>query len=318
MSSRSLAQQWQFPRYKVFERHVRAAASNWFKEKGYIVHSKMPYCLSILNDWKKNIILEEVADYIEKFKNDCEQAGEPFPLHKYIHHGLSSQAMAFNLIGPLVTRNDLDPLLRLLNHGNGFSVQATSASFEYEDRAVFNEDTGQPTSIDVVLNNEANQPVVFIESKFVEKEFGSCSVFAGGDCSGRNPLIDKNQCFLHFIDRKYWELMEKYGFDVALRDEKQCVFVAHYQFFREVLFSIEKGGIFVLLSDERSPVFHCSVNGSDNGVMPFLTEFVPDQYKSGIISISIQKLVGEIKESVIHQDWIGDFENKYGLKRELK
>ena len=242
MNSRRLAQQWQFPRYKVFERHVRTAASNWFKEKGYTVHSKMPYCLSSLNDWKKNIILEEVADYVEKFKDNCERLGKPFPLHKYVHHGLSSQAMAFNLIGPLITRNDLDPLLRILNHGNVFSVQATSASFEYEDRTVFNEDTGQPTSIDVVLNDGGYQPAVFIESKFVEKEFGGCSVFAGGDCSGRNPLTDKNQCFLHFIDRKYWELMEKNGFDVVLRDEKQCIFVAHYQFFREVLFSIEKGG----------------------------------------------------------------------------
>ena len=71
-------------------------------------------------------------------------------------------------------------------------------------------------------------------------------------------------------------------FDVALKNEKQCIFVAHYQFFREVLFSIEKDGVFVLLSDERSPVFHCSVNGSDNGLMPFLMEFVPEQYKNRI------------------------------------
>ena len=181
-------------------------------------------------------------------------------------------------------------------------------------RTAFNEDTGQPTSIDVVLNDEGNKPAVFIESKFVEKEFGGCSVFAGGDCSGRNPLTEKNQCFLHFIDRKYWELVEKYGFDVVLKNEKQCVFVAHYQFFREVLFSIEKGGTFVLLSDERSPVFHCSVNGSDNGVMPFLMEIVPAQFKSRIMSISIQKLVDEIRMSDHHDDWIGEFEAKYGLE----
>jgi hypothetical protein len=315
MNSRQLAQKWQFPRYKTFEKEVRESASNWLKKKGFYINPRRPYCLSSLSDWKNNIILHEVADYIDDYKKQCEGNRKPFPLHKYVHHGLSSQAMAFNLIGPLITRNDLNPLLSLLNHGENYSVQATSASFEHEDRKVFKEDAGQPTSIDVVLNNEDGQPVVFIESKFVEKEFGGCSVFAGGDCNGRNPLHNKSGCFLHFIGRKYWDLIEKYGFDVALKNEKQCIFVAHYQFFREVLFSIEKDGVFVLLSDERSPVFHCSVNGSDNGLMPFLMEFVPEQYKNRILSISIQKLVGEIKKSVKHQDWICEFEAKYGLQQ---
>ena len=102
MNSRRLAQQWPFPRYKQFEQQLRQSASNWFDVKGFQSHPNMPYCLREWSDWKKNIILDEVSLYIEKVKDDCEAGGRPFPLHKFIHHGLSSQAMAFNLIGPLI------------------------------------------------------------------------------------------------------------------------------------------------------------------------------------------------------------------------
>ena len=314
MNSRQLAQKWPFPRHKPFEKKLRIAASNWFRNKNFNTHPRMPYCLSEWDEWKKNIILDEVSMYIETYKNNCEKNSNPFPLHKYIHHGLSSQAMAFNLIGPLITRNDLSPLLVALQKKNiQISSQIKTASFEYEDRTVFNEDSGQPTSIDIVLKNENEEPVVFIESKLVEKEFGGCSVFSAGDCSGKNPIQEKKQCYLHFIGRKYWELVEKYEISTAIRNEQQCIFVAHYQYFREVLLSLAKGGIFVLLSDARSPVFHCEINGENKGLMPFLLEFVPNKYKNRIASISIQELVETIKNSKHHQDWISDFEIKYGI-----
>jgi hypothetical protein len=314
MNSRQLAQKWTFPRHKLFEKELRIAASNWFKNRGYSTHSRMSYCLNNWDDWKKNIILDEVAAYIEKHKEGCERDRKPFPLHKYVHHGLSSQAMEFNLIGPLITRNDFEPLLQLLTQKNvDVSGHVISASFEYEDRNVFNEDSGQPTSIDIVLKNEKGNPIVFVESKLVEKEFGGCSIFSGGDCSGQNPLSDKGRCYLHFIGRKYWDLIEKYGFSETLKAEQQCIFVAHYQYFREVLFSLEKDGTFVLLSDQRSPVFHCTANGTNKGLMPFLLQFVPDEYKDRIASVSIQELVNSIKKSGKHQDWVKDFESKYGL-----
>ena len=203
MNSRQLAQKWPFPRHRLFEKELRKAASNYFKSKGYSTHPRMSYCLNKWDEWKNNIILEEVASYIEKFKEGCEKDNKPFPLHKYVHHGLSSQAMAFNLIGPLITRCDFEPFIRLLQKKNIELVKnINSAEFEYENRTVFNEDTGQPTSIDIVLKNEDDKPIVFIESKLVEKEFGGCSVFAGGDCNGQNPLQNKEQCYLHFIGRK--------------------------------------------------------------------------------------------------------------------
>jgi hypothetical protein len=163
------------------------------------------------------------------------------------------------------------------------------------------------------LRDDRAEPIIFIESKLVEKEFGGCSVFSDGDCSGENPMTNKKQCYLHFIGRRYWDLMEKYGFTEMLRYERQCIFVAHYQFFREILFALEKGGIFVLLSDERSPVFHCEGDGIDKGLMPFLLTFVPKQWSDRIISVSIQELVAKIKKFKQHRDWVGEFEHKYGL-----
>ena len=314
MNSKKLAQKWPVPRYKKFEEQLRQSASAWFKKKQFSTHPKRPYCLKDRSDWKKNIILDEVSAYVEQVKNNCEKEGKPFPLHKYVHHGLSSQALVFNLIGPLITRDDYKPLTRLLKRKNVENAhQIASAIFEYEDRSVFNEDSGQPTSIDIVLRDGKETPFIFIEGKLVEKEFGGCSVFAGGDCNGASPIADKDQCYLHFIGRSYWDLMDRYGFTDNLRQERQCIFVAHYQFFREVLFSLEKGGIFILLSDERSPVFHCDVKEANRGLIPFLLTFVPQKLKGRILSISVQELVSEIQAIRNHNDWINEFKRKYGL-----
>jgi hypothetical protein len=313
MNSRRKAKEWIFPRHKEFESELRISSSEWFKEKGFKVHSKIPYCLDKLENWKNNIVLPEVAEYIENFKCQSEKVGKPFPLHKYAHHGLSSQAMVFNLVGPLITRNDLSPLIKLLE-SKGISGILKNAEFEYEDRNVFNEDTGQPTSIDLVLFDSENKPAIFIESKLVESEFVGCSVFKKGDCSGKNPINDLNECFLHFIGRKYWELIKKYDFIEKLENERICVFVNYYQFFREILLSIDKNGYFVLLSDNRSPVFDYIVEGKRKGLIPLLKEFVPDQYQDRIIQITVQEVVEYISKSRNHSDWIDIFKDKYGLK----
>jgi len=275
----------------------------------------MPYCLAKWSDWGSNIILQEVRDFIRTYMAECEIKRKPFPLHKYIHHGLSSQAMTFNLIGPQITRNDYSPLTQLLElKGISLTSKVSHAVFEYEDREVFNEDAGQPTSIDVALFDSAGNPIVFIESKLVEQEFSGCSVFENGDCDGRNPVGRESDCYLHFIGRRYWDWMAKYEITKNLQDEKQCIFLAHYQFFREVLLSLEKGGNFVLLSDERSPVFHSKSDGVHRGIMPFLLECIPSRYRNRIISISIQELVRQCRSSNKHKDWVEDFEAKYGIR----
>jgi hypothetical protein len=48
----------------------------------------------------------------------------------------------------------------------------------------FNEDTGQPTLIDLVLFDKNTHPKIFMESKLVEAEFGGCSFFRKGDKKG--------------------------------------------------------------------------------------------------------------------------------------
>ena len=126
-------------------------------------------------------------------------------------------------------------------------------------------------------------------------------------------MNDKAECYLHFIGRKYWELIEKFGFDEKLKNEKICIFVNYYQFFREILLSLEKEGIFVLLYDERSPVFNYKVNGKTKGLMPLLLNFVPEKHKDKITLISVQEVIKSISKYDLHNDWIEEFKNKYGL-----
>jgi hypothetical protein len=310
-SSRRLAQDWTVPRHNTFVKELRESSKKWFFDKGLASHPKMGYILEKYEDWKNNIILKEVSEYIQKHKADRKQQSKAFPLHKYIHHGLSSQAMIFNLVGPLITRNDLGPLYEVFRR-NGIDIKHNigTAEFEYEDRTIFNEDTGQPTSIDLVLMDQDGNPLVFIESKLVEAEFGGCSVFASGDCNGKNPITNLDNCFLHFIGRKYWEVMGKHGFLEIIRNEKTCILINFYQFFREVLLSIEKNGIFTLLYDNRSTVFNYR---QGIGLMPFLIELVPGQHKNKVTMISIQELVVEIISTGRHNDWISEFKEKYGI-----
>lgn len=317
MNSRRKAKEWIYPRHTEFVSELRVSSADWFMKKGFPIHNKMPYCLDKLDNWRNNLVLSEVADYIENFKNNSKKNNKPFPLHRWAHHGLSSQAMVFNLIGPLITRSDFTPLTELLK-AKGISIKILKAQFEYEDRNVFNEDTGQPTSIDLVLFDSKNNPNVFIESKLVEAEFGGCSVFKKGDCAGGNPINDLQRCFLHFIGRKYWDLIDKYGFKDKLKNEKICVLVNYYQFFREILFSLEKDGVFVLLFDERSPVFNYKSGDKVRGLIPLLIEFVPEKYRDRIILLTVQEIVNSISLSGKHNDWISEFEIKYGLKKQQR
>jgi len=314
-NSRQLARTWPFKRYKAFERELRDTAAKWFSEKGLATHERMRYCLESLDNWPENIICPDVAEYIQQ-ENERNIGKESFPLHKYLHHGLSSQAMVFNLVGPLIVRNDLEPLRVAIERvGIAWPTGNVTAEFEYDDRTVFNEDSGQPTSIDLVISGETKG--IFIEAKLVEKEFGGCSVFSGGDCNGRNPIAyGLEGCYLHHIGRKYWDRMKEFGFgESAFVSGDICPFISYYQFFREVLLSLTKGGSFILLHDERNPVFlKTSKNGKESGLWPFLMESVPTEHTSSIGRVTIQQLVIAIDESGRHSDWIDDFKLKYGIE----
>lgn len=172
-NSRQLARDWPYPRHNQFIKHLKKAAKDWFETLDCNVHPTYNYCLAEWNDWHSNIILPEVASYIDDIRVKRAGNSQGFPLHDYVHHGLSSQALLFNLIGPLIVRGELEPLRKAV-YSSGLIWPGSSEQvfLEYEDRSVFNEDSGQPTSIDLVIGNPEFSGSLFIECKFVETEFG--------------------------------------------------------------------------------------------------------------------------------------------------
>lgn len=313
-SSRRNAQTWPYPRHKNFDKQLHEANTRWFAERGLAVNPRMSYLLARWEDWPKNIILPEVAKYIEAEQTRRSEQGRGFPLHKYIHHGLSSQAMLFNLIGPLVIQNDLAPLQKAFQAAEiPWPGRQTTLEFEVEDRAIFSEDTGQPTSIDFAIRGQDYSRPLFVEAKLVEKEFGGCSVFGSGDCDGRNPSGNFELCYLHHLGRKYWTLMDKHSFlNGPAGTSPICPLAMYYQFFRELIFAVESGGEFVLLYDERNPTFYSGTSPNERGLMPFLLSFVPALLKHHIHTISIQQVVAVFHEFENTQ-WLGEFEKKYAL-----
>lgn len=308
-SSKARAKTWPYPYHRRFEEQMRRVAADWFAARGLRTHPRYPYILAHHEDWTHNIILPEVADYIQA---ECDGYG--LALHRYIHHGLSSQAMVFNLIGPLIVQHDLRPLqTALAQHNVTWPDGQVSARFEYEDRSLFREDTGQPTSLDVVIADETLAPFLFIESKFVEKEFGGCSVFTQGDCNGRNPAQDFSTCYLHHLGRRYWELLAKYGFlSGRVGDNITCILATYYQFFREMLFAMELNAHLVLLIDARNPTFYWDGPGGPRGLVPFLTSLIPTAVQQRFTLLTTQELVEAIRQTGRHE-WLTEFGAKYGL-----
>jgi Restriction Endonuclease associating with ARP len=301
------------PGHEAFEGALRKSNADWFAERGLPVNPRSPYLLENWKDWPSNLILPEVASYIQAEQERRSNRGERFPLHQYIHNGLSSQAMLFNLVGPLTVYEDLTPFkLALASAGIDWPPEPVEAVFEIEDRRIFNEDVGQPTSIDLVLYGLGRARSLFIEAKLVEREFGGCSVFQGKDCDGQNPSKDFSHCYLHSIGRLYWDLLEKHGFLSGLLGASPiCPLALYYQFFRELLFALESGGEFVLLYDQRNPAFYAG-GAKSRGLMPFLVTFVPPELRSRVHSITIQHVVESYKRGEGFP-WLAEFEKKYAL-----
>lgn len=303
---------WSFPRGKEWEADLRRQLAEYFKNKKYQVLSPTKgYILAKRSDWHENIIVERVWKYIEDRRKECYEHKQPFPLHKWIHHGLSSQAFLFNLLGPLVVDKKWHIFDEILHQaGIQLSSSVTNAEFEVEDRDVFNEQQGQPTSIDLCLYT-GDIEEVFIEFKFTEKNFGGCSVFNDGDCDGRNPANDFNLCYLHYIGRKYWELMKKHGLlSKQIKRDSQCPFSTFYQLYRLILFALEKNGHFLLLCDERNPSFLVERDNIKRGLLNRVYQSLPHSIQNKCHVLSIQSTV-PILQKHPELDWMNELKEKY-------
>jgi len=183
--------------------------------------------------------------------------------------------------------------------------------FEAEDRGVYDELQAQPTSIDFVIGQIGRPDSIYIEAKFVEQEFGGCSVFERGDCDGSNPIADHNRCYLHTIGRQYWNVMDELEIAAGeIRGGPFCAFANYYQCFREVGFALRQGGQMLFLYDQRNPAFNAA-NG--RGLIPFLFSLLPPSIRERVRHVTIQALVSHLSTTCQHHDWLEQFRPKYGL-----
>lgn len=296
---------------KKWEEDLQEQLTEYFRNKKYQVYPTKGYILQDRSDWCKNIISGRVSKYIEEQKDECHKNSKPFPLHKWIHHGLSSQAFLFNLLGPLVVDKQWHIFDEILHQaGIQLSANITDAKFEVEDRKVFNEQQAQPTSIDLCLY-KGDMEKVFIEFKFTEKNFGGCSVFNDGDCDGRNPTKDFSLCYLHHIGRQYWELMKRYGLlTEQMKNSFQCPFSTLYQIYRLILFALKKGGHFLLLYDERNPSFLVERDNIKRGLFNLVYDSLPHDIQSKCHALSVQSIL-KILERHSSLNWVDELIEKY-------
>lgn len=297
--------------YNDFRRSQNKIAAAWFQQKNFSTHPQYSFILKDIKAWRNNIILPEVADYIETVKADYESKGIPFPFHKYVHHGLSSQAMLFNLLGDSARKIDVTFFKDLFSLPET-SIEADSQIlFEYSDRQTFNELQSQPTSFDFAIKNKSGKHI-FVEAKYIEPEFGGCSTIQGGECDGRNPIDNPQLCYLTHKGRKYWDLMIKHGLHKAFTNTPICPFSVYYQFFREVLFAAENNGHLVLLVDKRNPAFYKSGSMGERGLIPTLTGYLPEHLKQITHTLFIQDVVEKLAQH--NYAWIQEFKKKYGIE----
>lgn len=281
------------PRRSEWLRVLRAQVADYFASKGLSVTRKYPYILAGGRDsWPQNVIDPEVVRFIERIRDERLANNKGFPLHKYVHHGLSSQAMLFNLLGPVLAPKRWDVFNRILDSmETRFSQRVIGAEIEVEDRSVFNEQRGQPTSVDLYLHTQGGEPVI-VEFKFTEAEFGGCSLFTNGDCDGCNPATDFELCYLHTIGRRYWEIMQRHELLTGrIRADSICPFANFYQAYRLVMFALEQRGCFLLIYDERNPSLLWRLTSPERGAFVRFWELLPPHAQDRCYSLSIQRIV---------------------------
>jgi len=304
--------EWSYPRYSNYRLEQNGIASDYFNKKEFKTDDDYPFILKNRHDWSDcNILLPSVARYIEA-ERVKRKSKDPFPLHKYIHHGLSSQALLFNLFGNAVLDNNHAFFNDLFKFPDIHIDDRYKLKFEHSFRETFNEEQQQPTSFDfVVLDDTGNSKSIFVEAKYVETEFGKCSTIENGECDGQNPIPNPDLCYLTYKGRTYWKKMKDYHLDDFYKDSPICPFAIYYQFFREFLFALENNGYYVLLVDQRNPAFEKSDGQSKRGLIPTLFSRIPLAYQDRYRIIYIQEVLPILEKH--GYEWVNEFRRKYGM-----
>lgn len=306
------------PRFADYRARMESAAARWFADRALSTHARIPYLLRDRDGWPENLVDPTLARLVEEEMRRRAGTGATFALHQYVHHGLSSQAMLFNLVLPLVRSGRVDDLrAAFVAAGAPWPGPGAGARLEVEDRTVFLESAGQPTSLDLAIEGPHGPPL-FVESKLIEQGFGGCSVLAGGDCDGSNPARDPGRCPLHRWGRSYWTRLGELGFlSGELADSPLCLLGPHYQFFREAAFALARGGHFVLLVHGENPAFQ-DPRDPERGLWPFLLRFVPEEHRPRLHRVTLQAVVAVLEEAGGHEDWLRSFRAKYALDESSK
>tara|TARA_B100000315_G_scaffold248567_1_gene278591 strand:- start:289 stop:1272 length:984 start_codon:yes stop_codon:yes gene_type:complete len=290
---------------------LRKQAAAYFIRKGLPVHPRYPYRLDSHANWKGNIILEPVARLVEQEAEKRKRLKQHFALHSFIHHGLSSQALLWNLLGPLIVDTRWDILTEILRAADiSLQGKVDGAELEVEDASVLGEYGGQPTSVDMCLTTTARERV-FVEFKFTEAGFGGCSVFGDGDCDGYNPAHEFDLCYLHRRGRQYWPLMKKHRLVTgSLLTDAQCPFTNLYQVYRLILYTLEQGGHFLLLHDGRNPAFvNVDRQGRQRGLFARALESLPKDARTRYHALSVQRMLDLLEPHGL--GWLPELKEKH-------
>ena len=288
-----------------FVKRLQKQTANYFQSQELLT-AGCGYILDKYENWGKNIIQDNVRKFIVNEKEKAKNEKRPFALHKYLHHGLSSQACFFNLLGPIVVSRDFGLMKEILTLSTvKLEGEIIDAKFEYTDRKIFNESKGQPTSVDLYVVTDCNEKI-YVEFKFTEAEFGTCSIYEDGNCDGLNPKFDPELCYLHNINRNYINLMNKYD---LLRDGDSCQFIEFYQVYRLLLMALEDDGQFLLIHDERNPTFIGEYKGKTRGRYIRFLKMLPPKFVNRVHVISVQSILKRLQ--VKKCNWSEDFMSKY-------
>ena len=298
--------------YSEYREPLEDAAAKWFAEHTKAaVNPKAKYILADHTEWPHNLIDDRILPLVEGVR----------PRHTYIHHGLSSQALCFNLFGSLLCTGNLAALREIvLSKGGTWPEGPCEGQFEFDDIAVFTENhREQPTSWDFAINLPGKYPFALVEVKFVEQSVGACSVFARGDCNGGNPAKDFNRCFLQKEKgRTYWQVFQ----DCDLLQTPPfagtiCPMTIYYQFYREATFAAKKNVQVFYIYDDRNPIFGTADDPDQRGLIPLLLHDLPPRVRNNILLIPLREIVRSLHNSGDHKTWLPSFASKYDFAENI-